>query len=565
MIRALLLLCVSGALAGCGGGGSATRAKALDHFTRGEFAQAELATIQPEVLKESTNRLLTLLELGSIAHYEGHYEKSNLYFFRAKEVARELYTKSIRERIATGIFNDKSASYVGMEYELSLLHYYIAANFLLIAKSDHLRGWGMPEIKSGDQVVFPAQSAPDKNLSAGDKKTALIRARAELLDWNAFLREVRERNRGQPYYKDDLLNKVFAAYIHRLVGSTQDENTARILLKDADEILVKAYSAYPTFNGKAEDYVDNYRKFEAIGEAAVKDRFIAKTPAYVTTEAQIDASAKAQGNVMILLEHGIAPKRREKSYVIGLSTLFREIKDPQLRRAVEEIGTHVLLQLAPQFGLAFTGVAIVGATTGKGEDGGNPQYISEAVDSAIGFEFKVPEVEYEPIQESYVARFVRDSDGREFSAPIAVVTPVNDIARLNVDRRASAIAFKTGVRVGLKYLAALVPAVITYRKVDGPDFVKMLAAAAVWMAGKKIVDATEAADDRAWSYLPKWIGFAETRLPEGRYRVRADRNEDNRRFPIGELAVGRDTHAVFKTRIINDGNIANSPVANIIN
>ena len=553
------------ALAGCGGGDAALRAKALDLFAQGDFAAAESETIKPEVIKESQNRLLSLLELGAIAHYQGLYVKSNFYFFRAKQVARELYTTSIREQIATGIFNDNSASYVVMEYELSLLHYYIAANFLLTSQSERLPAYSIPEIRDGKNIIFSAQSGAEQVLTARDKAEALTRARAELLDWNAYLREVRERNRGQPYYKDDLLNKVFAAYIHRLVGTMPDQNIARVLLKDADEILVKAYSAYPTFNAKSEEYVEGYKKFEAMGVDAVKDRFIAKTPRYNATQAQIDGSQKAQGNVMFLLEHGLAPKRKEKSYVIGLSTLFREIKDPGLRRAVEEIGAHVLIELAPQFGLAFVGATVVGAATGKGEKGGNPEFLSEALDSAIGFEFKLPMVEYEPVNESYVIRYVREGDSREFTAPVCVLNPVGDIARLNIERRASALALKTGVRVGLKYLAALVPAVLTYKKVNGPDFVKLLAAGAVWMAGKKIVDATEAADTRAWGYLPKWIGIAESTLPPGQYRVSADRSEDKRQFPIGRLRVDASAHAVLKARILGDGNIANSPSANIIN
>lgn len=504
-------------LSGCGTSQSALRKKAHDHFAQGDIPAAIKETLSREVLDEEQNRLLTLLELGTYAHYQGNYEQSNLAFFRAKNLARELYTTSIREQIATGLLNDNAASYTGLEYEISLLHYLIATNFLLMAQTNHLPAWEQEEVRSKNQLIFAKQAFPAKELSPRDRSDALAKARAELLDWNAFLREVRERNRGQPYYKDDLLNKVFAAFVHRKVGTNQDKNIAQQLLKDADKLLVSAYSAYPAFNAKSAEYIDNYKKFESLGADTVRERFIEKTPYYNATEALINQAQAAAGNVFVLVEFGMAPSRKEKTYVIGLSTLFREIKDPQLRRQIEELGTHVLLQFAPQLGLSFAGAAVVGSIAGSDAEGEKPKFISDAVDSVIGFSFKLPNVEPSPVTETLELHISHVNGGAMIQSPVVLLSPITDIAKLNIDRRANAMALKTGIRVGLKYLAALVPAILTYKRIDGPEFAKMLAATAVWMAGKRIVDATEAADLRAWALLPKWVGASELNLPPAEY------------------------------------------------
>lgn len=540
-------------LGGCAGTDTVLREKSALAFQQGDLVGAEREAINPKLISEFQNRLLSLLDLGAIAHYAGQFEKSNVYFFKAKDVAKQLYTTSIREQIATGLLNDNSASYVGMEYEISLVHYFIASNFIFLSQEDKIPAWQIPEIRDKKDLVLAGKSVAERTQTPKEKQEWIGRARAELLDWNAYLREVREKNLGQPYYKDDLLNKVFAAYIHRLVGSMQDQNIAQILLKDADEILVKAYAAYPSFNGISENYVENYNKFSNLGVETVRNKYIQSTPYLDVTKDLIQRSSKEPGNLLYVLEYGMNPRRVEKNYVIGLTTLFKEIKDPVLRRQVEEIGTHVLIQLAPQFGLTVFGAALVGATTGSNADGEKPKYLSEAVDAAIGFQFKLPAIPNDPVTETYVLKFI-GADGKETSANVALMNPLTDIARLNVDRRADAVAFKTGVRVGLKYLAALVPAILTYKKVNGPDFVKMVASTAVWMAGKRIVDFTEAADLRAWNLLPKWIGLAELKLPVGSYRVVATRTSDGKTRELSPIKIKTaNQKVIFKSRIISDG------------
>ncbi len=566
----VLALCFLNA---CATSPSGLRDKARDHFLRGEFQAAETETLNPAIIKESKSHLLTLLELGAIAHYSGSLEKSNEYFFRAKRLARRLYTKSIREQVATGLINDNAASYVGMDYEISMMHYYIALNFLFLSQTETIPAWSMREVKDGDNIIFPAKTIAARTLNRQTQVDFLGKARSELLDWNAFLQTVRNSNRGKPYFKDDLLNKVVAAYIHRIIGSSRDKNIASVLYKDAENILIKAYSAYPSFNQKSANYIDNYKRFSSLGMQAVRDRFITKTAHYEHTIALIKNSHKklrsSKRSIHYILEFGAISPRKEKRFVIGLSTLFKNIKEPKLRQAVEELSTHTILYLAPEFGLTVVAAAVVGsAVDSAGSRKGQAQpYLTDTVDSVIGFEFYLPEIPKDPIKYQFELRFTNAATNANTVVPVGLLMPLNDIARFNVERRATAVAFKTGLRVGLKYLAALVPAIYTYNKVDGGKFIKMLVASAIWATGKKIVDSSESADIRSWNLLPKWIGGIEVQLEPGNYTVTAIAIDDGNRkeTPLGSIVVDeKPNRKIFKGRILSEDNLESLSTMHII-
>lgn len=568
----LIVLCLAAAtlVSACGTSRSALRDKAADHFARGEFTAAEKEILSPEVISESNNRLLTLLELGAIAHYQEQFEKSNEYLYKAKLLARRLYTTSIRKTIASGLINDNASDYTGMDYEISMLHYFMALNFLFLSQSDVIPSWSMLELRDGDTVVFPAKTVSERSLSNKDKVDFLGKARAELLDWNAYLQQVRNDNRGKPFYKDDLLNKVFAAYVHREVGSSRDNNIASVLYNDAEDVLVKAYSAYPTFNSQYQDFVENYPRFSRLGVNTVRTQFMQTTPFFDQTMALIREGEKnlqtpSRNTIQYIVEFGMIPKRTEKRYVIGLSTIMNEVKDPALRRSLEELSAHLILQLAPEFGLTVVGAAVVGGAVGSRD--GQPQYLSQAVDSVLGFEFYLPHIEPSPTNTSIQLKFVSKKDGSETTIPVGILSPLNDIAELNVERRAAAVATKTGIRVGLKYLAALVPAIYTYQRIDGGKFLKILAASTVWAAGKKIVDSSEQADIRAWNLLPKWIGSVEASLSPGEYNViaLAQTSGQSKEIPLSSIVVAaNEKHKVFKSRILSTDNLESSPTVNII-
>ncbi|MBI4404054.1 MAG: hypothetical protein HY537_07835 [Deltaproteobacteria bacterium] len=531
------------------------RLQAKDAFVQGRFAEAETMLSSSQVVGEEKNRLLTLMELGTIAHYAGDYEKSNRFLLRAKDIAKELYTVSVSEQIATGLLNDNSASYAGMDYEVSAIHYYIITNFLLMSAEGKIKAWSMPLIQHKKNTIFEAEQHPERILTAKEQTDFLSKARSEALAWDSFLETIRQRNKGHPYFKDDLLAKLLGAYIHRNTGQSSEKTIAKILYQDARNILVRSYSLFPTFNGTSEKYLDNYSKFAELGESLVKERFVLPTEYYQSLDRFISERSKVsdtKNKVVLILEAGTIPEKTTKIYTVGLSTLFGQIQDPVLRSVIEQLGTHVILETAPSVGVGLVAVALTGAIMGEVEGGPNkPQHISQAIDKAIGFEFKLPSIPKVKTDTEFVIKFTR-ADGKEFQTPAVIVNPFNDIAYLDVERRAAGIATKTGIRVGLKYLAALIAAITVYQKTPEPEFLKVATGTATWIAGKKLVDATESPDTRAWAMLPMNVAISEIELTPGNYHLTALPKNGGVPFDLGTIAVKNGTPIhLFKRRLFS--------------
>lgn len=548
--RVFLAVLTVALVSGCSSASKKLRHEIRDDFVASRFSDVDLKLHQPELLSESKNRLVTLFDLGMVAHAQGQYERSNRYFYRAKEIAKELYTDSVTEQILTGIKNDTSATYPGTDYENGLVYYYIVLNHLMMAQAGKIPAWEMPELKIKDHVVFAHEAHAEKIMNAREKKEALGRARAEVLAWDSFLQTVRNRNKGEPYYKDDLLAKILAAYVHRMIGGRDDLQTAKILIQDADKLLVKSYSSYAAFNTKHEQYVSNYSKFEQMGDAAVTEQMIDPTDQYKGLSAMLDRAEKQPGNVMVLIDTGIIPEKKEKVYTVGLSSLFGAIEDPKLREQLESVSTRVLLEMAPRLGLMYVSASVLGAATSSSER--SPHYISEAADRMVGFEFKLPTIEKTPSGSSFKIVATRQSDSKVFEFSSNIVEPINDIAYLNVERRSAAVVTKTAIRVGMKQLAAVLGAIAVYRKAPDPEWVKALAATAAYVAAKKLIDSSEEADTRAWNLLPREVQIAQFQLEPGIYRLRAEgiSSGSSRTIDLGVVEI-KDIHSpkVLSTRV----------------
>ncbi|MEK7692511.1 MAG: hypothetical protein AAB425_15965, partial [Bdellovibrionota bacterium] len=109
------------------------RLQARDDLVAGKPDDAEKKLTEAEVLKEDKNRLLTLVELGTVAQAKGEYSKSILLFVQAKELAQKYWTTSVTEQLKTGLLNDLSATYAGMDYEISAIRYYLVSAYLALA------------------------------------------------------------------------------------------------------------------------------------------------------------------------------------------------------------------------------------------------------------------------------------------------------------------------------------------------------------------------------------------------------------------------------------------------
>ncbi len=562
-ITSLTLLALLGTFnfTGCGHTRS-VRLQARDDLENGKLIEAEQKLISKDVVSEAKSRFLTLVELGTVAHTAGDYEKSQLFFEKAREMAAKLYTTSATEKAATFIFNDNSQTYPGLDYEVSMVHYFLVMNNLMMYQEGKVKAWEMPLIQEDGKTIFDARKVVERLLDRKQANELLSRARADVLAWDSILEVVRQKNRGQAAYKDDIGSKMLAAFVHRTVATPSDLGTARILYQNAADLMIKSYAMFPTFNSAYGKYVAQYASLPSMKESELKGGVIQPTAKYDALEKYIHFSservAKKEGNTLVILESGMIPEKKEKVYNVGLGSVINGIEDRTTREIVTFIGAEVLINFAPMILVA----GVIEESIDQEEDRKNGvsdrdsrdgyKAINRGIDKAVGFKFKLPYIAKLPNDVEYKV-VLTAMDGKKIEVPTVVVDPVGDFAWNEVDQKSSSVNVKTGVRVGLKYLIPLISAYKTYTnlKANAGEFLASTAATAVWIAGKKVVDATESADIRAWNMLPQNICMMEAQIPAGKYTVAAvgSRASETWNIDLGHFEVDGTRKNFLKKRV----------------
>jgi hypothetical protein len=92
-----------------------------------------------ELIEKETggkDELLAALEQGLVLHQAGRYEQSNVAFATAERLAEELYATSLSEGAVALITNDMARSYRARPFEMVMVPYYRALNYLSLGDRD---------------------------------------------------------------------------------------------------------------------------------------------------------------------------------------------------------------------------------------------------------------------------------------------------------------------------------------------------------------------------------------------------------------------------------------------
>ena len=286
--------------------------------------------------KEKKSRLLYYLNLGRIYHIHQQYHASNLSLIQAKSLMKELYTQSLSKKAQALILNDQYDIYYGERYEHSLVHFYLSLNNFLLWQRGEIRPW----LEWKDNHL---QKMKGKVLSKQERKNALMKARAELLDWDSFLKEWRIQNDN-----DDMLAKTYGALVHEAVGTRNDFQIALQLYKDALKLLKTHYKDYKSFhNGQQEK--DNFESFLKGRVLSLTKKIRPHQLKQVAHKFDVDKKTlkkiKQNSNVTFILQSGQIPlKKAEKHYY----SLEKAIRKPGVTGAVAQIGAAALTLFASQ-------------------------------------------------------------------------------------------------------------------------------------------------------------------------------------------------------------------------
>jgi hypothetical protein len=294
-------------LSSCASNHHETSEKMRGYVSANKYQKALELLKKSDLAKDENSRLLYLLEVGLLEHYQAHYNESIEALSSAQDLIEVFYTARVSNKLKTVITNDSADVYAGEKYEASLIYFYLTLNYYMKAQSE----------------VDPVQ-----------KRLSLEKARAQVLAWDSFLTEIKNERLGQALFKEDLLAKTFGALVHESQGNSQDDQIALQLYKDASDVFFKNYNLFPTFNDSYKSFRDNFAIFPQMDLNQVAGQYVLETPhnqafknflnmKLITLTNKLKGLKTPNANITFLVQDGLIVDKvaREYSIPLDLSTL----------------------------------------------------------------------------------------------------------------------------------------------------------------------------------------------------------------------------------------------------
>lgn len=226
----------------------------------------ELALVEHEKsVGSSKNELLYLMDKAMLQRMNGQFEASNATLEAAKKVMDELDATSVSEQTTSFLINDSSMSYEGEDYEQIAVHLYAALNYI--------------ELNLWDE------------------------ARVEALQIDQRLKKFAEKHEGKT------IDDAFSRYLTGLIYEHGKEwSDAMIAYRMAYQAYQKEQQPIPIFLKQ-----DLIRLSQYLG---LKDEYKQYKKDFNLEHVSTLQSMKQQGEVVLLLHHGLAPIKQEQSILV---------------------------------------------------------------------------------------------------------------------------------------------------------------------------------------------------------------------------------------------------------
>ena len=527
-------------------------------FEQGLYDKALDVLANSTLRKEKENRLLYLLQKGKLYYAKELYFEASLIFQEASELMDKLYTKKVREVLMSGIMNEKSKSYRGQIYERSLLFYYQAQSHLKIYQNGRYQRQKKKNV-DGKKVEYLEEQV----LSASQKRDQLFKARAAVVAWDTFYKEL-QRSNSKSSFKHDLFAKILAAQVHELVNKRSDGQISLQLYKDAYKILRIVGPSLESFNSTHEKYhkelwdsgkskkelkslTTTYNELESYLIAKILQmtkkyrsyEFKKLKKQYAKNKAAIE-SLKNFGKKKILVEtRSIAPLIGE-DFSYNLRSAIESVESPGAKAFISAVGVPVLTYFA-MGPLGLGSVSTSGNTRIYMRHSAGEAMVSEA-----GIEFEMPVIKSLPKLKFDTLYLFKKSEKIDLqkspvvaSRKLKLVGPLSDMASMMNQEMISNSFSKRGVRIAIKHIIAIIAAYKTYQAVQdtsGELFAKP-AAFAQYLASAKGIKATEKTDTRQWSTLPSEILVTELDIANGEYIAALGDASKKQMKKLGEIVI----------------------------
>jgi len=539
----------------------------LDFFQKKEFPKA-LEVLDHSSLTEKEQRLLYLMEKGSLYYYQNLFFDAAMIFNEANELVDSLYTKSVKEIIASSIINENSKTFFGSIYERSLLYYYGAMSFYRLS---NLTSFEKEVEKEGKKVKEKVE------LTESDKKANINKSRSFLIAWDSFFQEIGRSNKNKSIQQYDLLAKLMAGKLHLAYKTKRDDDIALQLFKDAYMILNEISPTYKSFNENFKDYNLKYRDYLKSETKKPSTKEIAETDYFLQTKKDIqeniyyltnkyrknelrevrknylkgfDSKNYKTTNIEIVIENGYVSPLKPKDIAINLKTAVESIENKNTRAVVEGIGIPVLTY----FALGPLGLGAV--SHGRNYSIYTSHNVGTSLTKEVGIEFEVPHVDEPKSLNSMEIQFYQNEKLIKTIKPY-IAGAVSDYAFISNQENLENTFSKRAARVGGKYILAIIAAYNTYNTMNknGGELFAKPAAFGQFLVSQKAIKESEKADSRHWSTLPSNILGASLNLSEGSYKAKlieyaGDKTSIVRSVDLGEFQVNDSSQSLFSFRAL---------------
>ena len=515
-------------------------------YGAGEYEKAAEILKTSELLKDSKSSLLLQLEQGTLQLAQGNDDGAIASFQSALELIDKLYTKKLSAKAATFLVNDASDVFYGASYERSYAHYFLAkAHYSRFLKNHN--------------------------------KLDLQGARGTILAWDSYFTQLQRSAAPKTIYQTDLMLKVFGGEVHEVSQIRTDKQIALQLYKDALGILETMGGAFEVFNSSSKEYIKDY---EVALEAGKKP----SPKTYSETAAQLDlknflhykilsltkeirgsdfaAQVKSLnpsaevlkkasgpvGNVVILLEEGLIPQKVAKPFNFGLKGAADAVDSPAAKAFISTVGPAVLASFA---------MNTLHMAPGQGTSANNFVFGYEATKLAVteaAISFELPMIEESPkLKDFYL--FILDEKGKVLKQEsLAVVSENGSIAKVVLEEDAVSRYVKTGTRVAVRHLLAIVAAMQVHNRLKPQgDFIAGAAAMATYVGASKGINAMEKADVRHWTTLPQAFRMSELNLAPGKYQVavapKIEKPQETNLKILGSIQVEGSEKTIYSFKI----------------
>lgn len=499
--------------------------------------------LDASVLKDDKKSvLLWHLEKGTLALAQKNENDAVIHFQTALDLIDKLYTKRLSAKAAALFINDASDVFYGANYERSYAHYFLA-------KSLYFRF-----LKTGNKLDLQG-------------------ARGTILAWDTYFTDLQRSLPSKTLYQTDLMLKVFGGEVHEVSEIRNDKQIALQLYKDALQILNSQGGIFSLFNSKSTDYIKSFEKegkappaklYEATpAREDLKDflhyKILALTKDIRGTDFETQAkslnpkadikkrAAKGSGNVVIVLEEGLIPQKTGKPFNFGIKGAMNSVGDSSAKRFIATVGVEVLTAFAMnKLGMVPERTASPGSFIFAHD-------VTRLAVQEAAVEFELPMIENVPLVQRLEVFILNDQGVVVQRGPLPVVTENGDLARVILEEDVVSRYAKTGTRVAIKHIVAIIAALQVYNTLNrgnNGDFLAKTAAMAAYVGASKGIAAMEKADTRHWTTLPQALRIYEAQLPAGSYKVAignytADKAPASPAKILGDIVVKDSGKSIF--------------------